>query len=121
MRDFRMMTPSGRRSTAMSRSSQSILRKAGFVSTAAAFPLILRLQIALICYPGLSRTILLSLDIHGLSLFEEGPDALAKIFRAAAQHLVAVFHRDHGLDRAGIDAHVEAFLRQPQTHRRGRH
>ena len=39
IRDFRMMTPSGRRSTAISRSSHSILRKAGFVKTAAAFPL----------------------------------------------------------------------------------
>jgi hypothetical protein len=38
------MTPSARRSTAMSRSSQWILRKAGFVRTAAAaLPLILRL------------------------------------------------------------------------------
>src|SRR3982074_346588 len=39
-----MMTPSGRRSTAISRSSHSILRKGGLVSTTAAFPLILRLQ-----------------------------------------------------------------------------
>src|SRR6266567_4597974 len=38
------MTPSARRSTAISRSSHSILRKAGLVSTTAAFPLILRLQ-----------------------------------------------------------------------------
>src|SRR5215218_1463728 len=38
-----MMTPSARRSTAISRSSQSILRKAGLVITSAAFPLILRL------------------------------------------------------------------------------
>src|SRR3979411_2672567 len=38
-----MMTLSGRRSTAISRSSHSILRKAGFVKTAAAFPPILRL------------------------------------------------------------------------------
>src|ERR1700760_1486455 len=43
MRDLRTITPSPRRSTAISRGSHSILRKAGFSSTAAAFPLILRL------------------------------------------------------------------------------
>ena len=43
-----------------------------------------------------------------------------KFFRAAAQDLIAVFHGNHGFQRAGIDTHVEAFLRQPQTGRRGR-
>ena len=116
MRDFSTMTPSGRRSTSMSRFSHSILRKPGFVSTAAAFPLILRL-------PEFSplRILFLALDIDRLSFFKKGPDALAEFFRAAAQDLVAVFHRDHGLDRAGIDAHIEAFLGEPQAHRRGRH
>src|SRR5689334_17331908 len=109
MRDFRMMTPSGRRSTAMSRASHSILRKAGLVNTAAAaLPLILRL-------PEFDplRILSSSLDIDRLSLFEKGPDAFAEFFRAAAQDLISVFHRDHGLDRTGIDAHVEAFLGQP--------
>src|SRR5438445_13823795 len=114
MRDFRMMTPSGRRSTAMSRASHSILRKAGLVNTAAA--LILRLPE----YDPL-RILSSSPDIDRLSLFEKGPDAFVEIFRAAAQHLIAVFHRDHGLDRAGIDAHVEAFLGQSEPHRRGCH
>src|SRR5436190_4633510 len=59
-------------------------------------------------------------DIDRLSLFEEGPDAFTKILGTAAQHLVAVFHRDHGLDRAGVDGHVEAFLRQSQAYRRRR-
>src|SRR6266850_8133961 len=78
MRDFRMMTPSGRRSTAMSRASHSILRKAGFVSTAAALPLILRL-------PEFSplRILSSSLDIDRLSLFEKGPDAFVEFFRTA--------------------------------------
>src|SRR5260221_807021 len=68
MRDFRTMTPSSRRSTAMSRCSHSILRKAGFSSTAAAFTLILRL-------PKYRSVLgLLSLfDIDRLSLFEKGP------------------------------------------------
>src|SRR5439155_21222768 len=66
MRDFRMMTPSGRRSTAMSRASHSILRKAGLVNTAAALPLILRL-------PEFSplRILSSSPDIDRLSLFEK--------------------------------------------------
>src|ERR1044072_5223029 len=100
----------------MSRASHSILRKAGLVSTAAALPLILRL-------PEFSplRVWSSSRNIDRLSSLEKGPDAFAEFFRAAAQHLIAVFHQNHGFDRAGIDAHVEAFLRQPQTHRRGRH
>src|SRR5450755_1994024 len=116
MRDFRTMTPSGRRSTAMSRASHSILRKAGLPSTAAAVPSILRLP----KYDPF-RTFLLALDIDRLSLFEKGPDAFIEFVRAAAQHLIAVFHRDDGLDRSGINAHVEAFLGQPEAHRRSRH
>src|SRR6266849_4808675 len=77
IRDFKMMTPSARRSTAISRSSHSILRKAGLVSTAAAFPLILRLQV-------LCGSLSLSPDIHRLSLFQKGLDAFAELFRAAA-------------------------------------
>src|SRR5882757_10604530 len=117
MRDFKMTTPSSRRSTAMSRASHSILRKAGLVSTAAAFPLILRLpEFFVLCGSWSSPS-----DIDRLSLFEEGPDAFAKIFRAAAQNLITVFHRNHGLDRTGIDAHIEAFLGKPQAHRRRSH
>src|SRR5580698_6853867 len=101
MRDFSTITPSGRRSTSMSRFIQSILRKAGFVIASAAFPLILRLPE----FPVLGG-LLLSPDIDRLSFFEKGPDAFIEVFRAAAQHLVAIFHCDHGLDRAGIDAHV---------------
>src|SRR5882724_11398849 len=78
MRDFRTMTPSSRRSTAMSRGSHSILRKAGFSSTAAAFPLILRLPKYRSVFGLLS-----SLDIDRLSLFEKGPDAFVEIFRTA--------------------------------------
>src|SRR5216683_6424399 len=103
MRDFRTMTPSSRRSTAMSRGSHSILRKAGFSSTAAAFPLILRLP----KYRSVLG-LLSSLDIDRLSLFEKGPDAFAEFFQAAAQDLIAVFHRDHRLDRPGIDGHVRS-------------
>src|ERR1700749_5068530 len=113
MRDFSTTVPSPRRSTAMSRFNQSILRKAGFSSTAAAFPLILRLP----KYRPFAGS-WLSPDINRLSLFEEGPDAFIEIFRAAAQHLVAVFHRDPGFQRAGIDAHVEAFPGETQAHRR---
>src|SRR5690349_13163468 len=101
MRDFRTMTPSGRRSMAMSRASHSILRKAGLVRTAAALPLILRLPEFFSCPFLLSAP-----DIDRLSLFEEGPDALAEILGPAAQHLVAVFHCNRGLDRTGIDGHV---------------
>src|SRR6185369_8824783 len=59
----------------------------------------------------------LSPDIDRLSFFEKGPDALVEIFRAATEYLIAVFHRDHGFDRAGIHTHIEAFLGQPQTDR----
>src|ERR1700759_146043 len=99
MRDFSTMLPSARRSTAMSRFSQSILRKAGFASTIAAFPSILRLP-----KYRLLASFLLSSDIARLSLFEEGPDALIEILGAAAQHLISVFHRNRRLQRAGIDA-----------------
>src|ERR1700749_3186065 len=115
MRDFSTMLPSARRSTAMSRFSHSILRKAGFASTVAAFPSILRLP-----KYRLSASFLLSSDIDRLSLFEEGPDAFIEIFRAAAQHLIAVFHRNDSFHGSGIDAHIEAFLGQPETYRRGR-
>src|ERR1700759_4912376 len=108
MRDFSTIVPSARRSIAMSRASHSILRKAGFSSTAAAFPLILRLP----KYRLFASSSLPS-DIDRLSLFEEGPDAFVEIFRAAAQHLIAVFHRNRRLHRRGIHADVEAFLAQP--------
>src|SRR3954470_23550362 len=77
----------------MSRFSHSILRKPGLVSTSAAFPLILRLPE----YGPLRilRLVFLAPDIDRLSLFEKGPDAFAEIFRAAAQHLITVFHRNH--------------------------
>src|SRR6476661_4138621 len=114
------MTPSGRRSTAISRSSHSILRKAGFVKTAAAFPLMLSLPDWPLAGPWFFAS-MLAPDVDRLSLFQKGSDALVEILRAAAQHLIAVFHRNHGFERAGIDTHVEAFLRQPQTDRRGRH
>src|SRR5580765_6738991 len=120
IRDFRTMTPSGRRSTAISRSSHSILRKAGFVKTAAAFPLMLSLPDWPLAGPWFFAS-MLAPDIDRLSLFQKGSDALVEILRAAAHHLIAVFHRNHGFERAGIDTHVEAFLRQPQTDRRGRH
>src|SRR5881392_2345250 len=100
-----MRTPSGRRSIAISRSSHSILRKAGLVKIAAAFPLMssptfaslavscgLLRSLAVSC--GLLRTLVhavLSTDIDRLSLLEKGPDAFTEIFRAAAQHLIAVF------------------------------
>src|ERR1700675_247870 len=111
------MTPSGRRSTAMSRASHSILRKAGFVSTAAAFPLILRLPE----FRSVFGSLYLSPDIDRLSLLQKGPNAFAKIFRSAAQHLIAIFHRDHAFNGSRIDAHIEAFLGEPEAHRRGRH
>src|SRR6266581_5603517 len=81
-----MMTPSPRRSTAISRSSHSILRKAGFVITAAAFPLILRLP----KYRSVVGLFSSSPDIDRLSPFKKGPDAFVEIFRTAAteRHLV---------------------------------
>ncbi len=89
-----------------------LVRKAGLVSTAAAFPLILRLPefgpLRIPCSYRLSSS-----DIDRLSLFEEGPDAFVEIFRAAAQNLIAVFHRDHGFNRSRVDAHIEAFLGEP--------
>src|SRR3954447_7325104 len=117
-----MMTPSGRRSIAISRSSHSILRKGGLVKIAAAFPLMSSptfASLAVSCGPLVHA--LLSTDIDRLSLLEKGPDAFTEIFRSAAQHLIAVFHRNHGLKRAGIGTHVEAFFRQPQCNWRGRH
>src|SRR5215470_10350616 len=100
MRDFRTTTPSDRRSTAMSRGSHSILRKAGLVSTAAALPLILRLP-EFFSYPFLAS----APDIDRLSFLKEGPDAFAEILGPAAQHLVAVFHCNDRFERAGIDGH----------------
>src|SRR5690348_7724978 len=108
MRDLSTIVPSSRRSTAISRLIQSILRKAGFSSTAAAFPLILRLP----KYRSFPDS-LLSPDIDRLSLFKEGPDAFVEIFGTAAQDLIAVFHRNRGVQRACVHAHVEAFLRKP--------
>src|ERR1700744_4979661 len=105
MRDFSTITPSGRRSTSISRFIQSILRNGGFIITAAAFPLILRLPEFLSL-----ADFLLSPDIDRLFFLDKGPDAFFEIFRTAAQHMVTFFHRHHGLDRAGIDGHVEAFL-----------
>src|ERR1700692_349940 len=111
------MPPSARRSTAISRFSHSILRKAGFARTAAAFPLILRLP----KYWSVFGSLSLALDIDRLSLLKKGPDACVEVFRAAAQDLIAIFHRNYRFHGAGVDAHVKAFLRQPQAHRRGRH
>src|SRR3954469_8535896 len=116
MRDFSTTVPSSRRSTSMSRASHSTLRKAGFVITAAALPLILRLPEFLVLY----GSSLSAPDIDRLSLLKEGPDAFRKFLGAAAQDLVAILHRDHGFQRSGIDAHVEAFLGQAQAHGRGR-
>src|SRR6476661_5894062 len=106
MRDFSTTVPSLRRSTSMSRLSHSILRKAGFVITAAALPLILRLP-ELSSFADRSRS---ALDIDRLSLLKEGPDAFRKFLGTAAQNLVAVLHCDRSFQRAGIDADVEAFL-----------
>src|SRR3954469_14971245 len=116
MRDFSTTVPSSRRSTSMSRASHSTLRKAGFVITAAALPLILRLPEFLVLY----GSSLSAPDIDRLSLLKEGPDAFRKFLGAAAQNLVAILHRDDGFQRSGIDAHVKAFLRQAQPHGRGR-
>src|SRR4051812_7602629 len=74
IRDFRMITPSGRRSTAMSRASHSILRKAGLVGTAAALPLIIASPGILVLCGSLS----LSPDIDRLSLLKKDPDALVE-------------------------------------------
>src|ERR1700733_11944693 len=103
IRDFKMIAPSGRRSTAISRSNHSMLRKAAFFSTVAAFPLISSLPDRSVAGP----SSFLSPDIDRFSLLHKGSDAFAEVFRAAAQHLIAVFHRDHGFDRAGVDAHIE--------------
>src|SRR4051794_22244255 len=117
MRDFSTTVPSSRRSTSMSRFSHSTLRKAGFVITAAALPVILRLpEFFVLCGSSLSAP-----DIDRLSLLKEGPDAFRKFLGAAAQDLVAILHRDDSFQRSGIDAHVETFLRQPQANRRSRH
>src|SRR6187402_1750263 len=106
MRDFSTTVPSARRSMSMSRLSHSTLRKAGFIITAAALPLILRLP-ELLSFADLCRS---ALDIDRLSLLKEGPDAFRKFLGAAAQDLIAVLHRDDSFQRAGIDTHVETFL-----------
>src|SRR5436309_11152064 len=117
MRDFSTIVPSPRRSTSMSRFSHSTLRKAGFVITAAALPLILRLpEFLVLCGSSLSAP-----DIDRLSLLKEGPDPFREFLGAAAQDLVAVLHRDDSFERSGIDAHIETFFRQPQANRRSRH
>src|SRR6516164_1069775 len=116
IRDFRTMTPSSRRSTAMSRGSHSILRKPGFSSTAAALPTILRLP----KYWSFAD-LYLSIFIDRLSLLEKGPDAFVEIVRAAAEHLIAILHRNRSLERTCIDADVEAFLGKPEADRRRHH
>src|SRR6478735_4153461 len=108
MRDFSTTVPSLRRSTSMSRLSHSILRKAGFVITAAALPLILRLP-ELSSFADRSRS---ALDIDRLSLLKEGPDAFRKFLGPAAQNLVAILHGDDRFERSCVDTHVEAFLGQ---------
>src|SRR5438270_13827910 len=116
MRDFSTTVPSSRRSTSMSRPSHLTLRKAGFVITAAALPLIVRLPEFLALY----GSSLSAPDIDRLSLLKEGPDAFRKLLGAAAQDLVAILHRDDSFQRSGIDAHVETFLRQAQADGRSR-
>src|ERR1700753_3883546 len=103
---------------AMSRGSQTILRRPGCVRTAAALPSILRLpEYWSFADPWTCPILVLSFQINRLSFFEEGPDAFVEFFGAAAQNLITVFHRNHGLDRSGVDTHVETFLRQPQSNR----
>src|SRR6478736_5811249 len=115
MRDFSTTVPSARRSTSMSRGSHATLRKAGFVITAA--------DSHSFCvsrnYCSL-RALSSALDIDRLSLLKEGPDAFRKFLGAAAQDLVAVFHRDRSFQRSRVDAHVEAFFRQAQADGRRR-
>src|SRR6266436_5713775 len=116
MRDFRTMTPSSRRSTAMSRCSHSILRKAGFSSTAATFPFILRL-------PKYRPVLgLLSLfDIDRLSLFEKGPRvqrlghevSYSSSFRPSQR--VARMRAMTGSARAGTHNHKRLLLRTMST------
>src|SRR5438067_13032538 len=116
MRDLSTTVPSSRRSTLMSRASHSTLRKAGFVITAAALPLILRLPELLALY-GSRRS---APDIDRLSLLKEGPDAFRKFLGAAAQDLVAVLHRDGSFQRSGVHAHVETVIGKTQAHGRRR-
>src|SRR5689334_20089343 len=100
------MTPSGRRSTSMSRSIQCTLRKAGLVC-AAACTFIAFLPERLCrpqsrCSDLVSATFLASArDVDWFAFLDEGADALLEILRPAAQHPIAVFHGDHGFDRAG--------------------
>src|SRR3974390_2779311 len=117
MRDCRTMTPSSRRSTAISRSNQSTLRKPGRSNTAAALPSILRLP----KYDPFSGSLSLSIGIDRLSLLKKGPNAFVEIVRATAQDLVAILHRNHRFERSRIGAHVEAFLGEPQRQGRRRH
>src|SRR5664279_6617960 len=85
------MTPSGRRSTAISRASHSILRKAGFVKTAAAFPLILRLP----KYRSFAD-LFLPPDIDRLSLLQKGPDASLSSSRRTPGPIRRVVSSWHG-------------------------
>src|SRR5689334_16206195 len=104
IRDFRMITPSGRRSTAMSRGSHSILRKAGLVSTAAALPLIIASPGILVLCGSLSAP-----DIDRLSLFEEGPDE--RIYQRRIERVEAV----RAIERHPVDA-VLVFDQQRLSH-----
>ena len=53
-----------------------------------------------------------------LALFEKRADALPHVAGLRDENLLTVFHRDDGFQAAGVDAHVETFLRQPDADRR---
>src|SRR5262249_39643224 len=53
------------------------------------------------------------------ALLEEGAHALGEVLAARAEHLVAVLDRHGGLQARRVDRQAEAFLGQPQAHRRG--
>ena len=49
------------------------------------------------------------------ALPQERRDAFPEVARAAGERLVAVFHRDRLLERAGVDRVLEAFLGEAQA------
>src|SRR5882724_4648131 len=53
-----------------------------------------------------------------LALAEERGDALAEVARARGQDLVAILHRDHLLEAAGVERVLQALLGELQTERR---
>src|SRR6516164_4283489 len=56
--------------------------------------------------------------VPGRALLQERANALAKVAALRGEDLVAVLHRDRGLERRRVEAPVQAVLGQPHADRR---